>query len=192
VRAGPRGIASQFGCASATAGEATSKTATRLAVQGLILPPSARRGQAIGYSNNYAGAVLVDHAFDHLAVAAPDVPSRLSLLPCRYTCPSNSRLCLHIANAVLREHSGAHERGREKRCRVMKRRGAALKSNLSPGLNPARPSLRPAALASAVWMCAPVCRYRAAAHLCSDARVALWPHRSGFTDKCRTACRRAP
>jgi len=33
VRAGPRGIASQFTCALAAAGEATSKTATRLALR---------------------------------------------------------------------------------------------------------------------------------------------------------------
>ena len=76
MRAGPRGIASQFGCASATAGEATSKTATRLAVQtlavrGLILPQARPHGHAIGFVITIPAHVRVDHAFDHLAVAAP-------------------------------------------------------------------------------------------------------------------------
>ena len=150
MRAGPRGIASQFSCASATAGEATSKTVTRLAVQGAIPPPSApaRACHRIQYELYRRMFALIMHLItwrsqrQHLSRRPQSlIPAALSVhLPTQFAALSSHRQCC-ASEGELRSTPVPMSAIAKKRCRVMigpPEKGAGRSNhNLSPGLNPA-------------------------------------------------------
>ena len=148
MRTGPRGIASQFGCASATAGGATSKTATRLAVQGLILPPGAPARASHRISNARRMFALIMHLItwrsqrQHLSRRPqPLIPAALSVhLPRQFAALSSHRQCC-ASEGELRSTPVPMSAIAKKRCRVMigpPEKGAG-RSNPNPSaeLNPA-------------------------------------------------------